>query len=223
LFKKWIIGIIILSFISIIITVTFTLIPNNHQPKYSNIVKPINTLPIIVEKKEVTYVNGHIIVNKAYALPPDYKPEENKKARYQLNKLLEKAKKKHLDLKYISGYRSYNEQEEVVKSYIEEEGKRMANQYTAKPGHSEHQSGLAFDVGTQRHLEDFHNDFEHTKEAKWLEKNASKYGFIIRYPKGQSNETGYAYEAWHLRYVGSELAKIIDNQDTNLESYYKLK
>src|SRR5699024_3278829 len=183
----------------------------------------INTIPIIVEKKEITYVNGHIIVNKAYALPPDYKPEKNKKAIYQLNKLLEKAKKKHLDLKYISGYRSYNEQEEVVKSYIEEEGKRMANQYTAKPGHSEHQSGLAFDVGTQRHLEDFHNDFEHTKEAKWLEKNASKYGFIIRYPKGQSNETGYAYEAWHLRYVGSELAKIIDNQDTNLESYYKLK
>ena len=222
MFKKWIIVIATLLFIGIVIRMLLIIASNHQQPMHSNIIEPKNALPIIVERQGVTKVNGHVIVNKTYQLPQYYKPGENKKARHKLNEMLDKAEQKELDLKYISGYRSYEDQQKVVKSYVENDGEKVAKQYTAKPGHSEHQTGLAFDVGTQRPLEDFHDDFEHTKEAHWLAQNAAKYGFIIRYPKGQSNQTGYAYEAWHLRYVGSELAKIIDNQDTNLESYYQL-
>lgn len=221
-FKKWIIVITTLLFIGIVIRMLLIIASHHQQPMHSNIVEPKNALPIIVGRQGVTKVNGHVIVNKTYQLPQHYKPGENKKARRKLNEMLDKAEQKELDLKYISGYRSYKDQQKVVKSYLENDGKKVAKQYTAKPGHSEHQTGLAFDVGTQRSLENFHEDFEHTKEAHWLAQNASKYGFIIRYPKGQSKHTGYAYEAWHLRYVGPELAGIIDNQDTNLESYYQL-
>ncbi len=228
MFKKLLFGLIMLFgpimllLLVLIVGICLAVFSNPYTPTKSSIVKPTNALPIISKTQGVTRVNGHVIVNKKYKLPSQYQPGEDKIAKQNLNKLLAKGEADQLDLKFSSGYRSYREQQEVVKDFEEKDGKKVAHQYTAKPGQSEHQTGLAFDVGTNKPLDDFHKDFEKTKEGRWIEQNASDYGFIIRYPKGQSHETGYAYEAWHLRYVGKPLAKMIDEQDTNLESYYHL-
>lgn len=209
----------------LIIAVVKSYNKNTEEP--ITMIKPTHAVPIITNEQGVTRVDGHVIVNKRYSLPSNYKPKENKHARHQLDKLLESAQKENLDINYISGYRSYDEQKKVVKEYEKKDGKMTAEQYTAKPGHSEHQTGLAFDVGTNRPMKDFHKDFhkdfKNTKEARWLERQVAEYGFIIRYPKGQSNQTGYAYEAWHIRYVGKTLAKIITSEQTNLEHYYNLQ
>lgn len=220
--KKLLFGLIMLLLLGLIVSIALVVFSNSYTPSKSNIVKPKNALPIINKTEGVTRVNGHVIVNKKYKLPPQYKPGEDKIAKRNFNKLLVKGKTAQLDLKFSSGYRSYKEQQKVMKNYVEKDGEKVAHQYTAKPGQSEHQTGLAFDVGTNKPLDDFHKDFEKTKEGRWIKQHASDYGFIIRYPKGQSHETGYAYEAWHLRYVGKPLAKIIDEQDTNLEIYYRL-
>ncbi|MCD8830035.1 M15 family metallopeptidase [Staphylococcus gallinarum] len=196
---------------------------NKNTEEAITMIKPTHAVPIITKAQGVTRVNGHVIVNKRYSLPPNYKPKENKHARHQLDKLLENAQKDNMDLNYVSGYRSYNEQKKVVAAYEKKDGKMTAEQYTAKPGHSEHQTGLAFDVGTHRPMKDFHKDFQNSKEAHWLERHVAEYGFIIRYPKGQSKQTGYAYEAWHIRYVGKTLAKIITDEHTNLEHYYEIQ
>ncbi|MGY0412864.1 M15 family metallopeptidase [Staphylococcus sp. mip270_02] len=223
MFKKLLFGLIIIILLLVLIFgIVLAVFSNSYTPTKSSIVKPTNALPIINKTQGVTRVNGHVIVNKKYKLPPQYHPGEDKIAKQNFNKLLAKGETDQLDLKFSSGYRSYSEQQKVVKEYEKKDGEKVAHQYTAKPGHSEHQTGLAFDVGTNKPLDDFHKDFEKTKEGHWIAQNASDYGFIIRYPKGQSHETGYAYEAWHLRYVGKPLAKIIDEQDTNLESYYRL-
>ncbi|RIN08913.1 D-alanyl-D-alanine carboxypeptidase family protein [Staphylococcus shinii] len=220
--KKLLFGLIMLLLLSFIVGIALVVFSNSYTPSKSNIVKPKNALPIINKTEGVTQVNGHVIVNKKYKLPPQYQPGEDKIAKRNFNKLLVKGEDAQLDLKFSSSYRSDKEQQKVMKDYVEKDGEKVARQYTAKPGESEHQTGLAFDVGTNKPLDDFHKDFEKTKEGRWIKQHASDYGFIIRYPKGQSHETGYAYEAWHLRYVGKPLAKIIDEQDTNLESYYRL-
>lgn len=127
MFKKWIIVIATLLFIGIVIRMLLIIASNHQQPMHSNIIEPKNALPIIVERQGVTKVNGHVIVNKTYQLPQYYKPGENKKARHKLNEMLEKAEQKELDLKYISGYRSYKDQQKVVKSYLENDGKKSRN------------------------------------------------------------------------------------------------
>ncbi|WP_436861143.1 M15 family metallopeptidase [Staphylococcus caeli] len=222
MFKKVMVIISACLIICIITIVSLILFNNDYKPTNKDIIKPQNALPFHNKTQGVTYVNGHVFVNRHFALPPSYKPGEDKVAKKQLKKLIKQSHKKHLDLMITSGYRSYQDQEKVVKSFVKKDGKKKTEQFAAKPGHSEHQTGLAFDVGTQKPMEDFHEDFEHTKEAKWLAKHASDYGFIIRYPKGQESETGYNYEPWHLRYVGAQLAKTIDGKNTNLERYYHL-
>lgn len=211
----------IVCVVLIVIFITMILV-NDYKPTNDDIAKPKNALPFNYEKNGVTYVNGHVIVNKQLALPANYKPGESKAAKKQLNKLLKQANKSNLDLNKTSGYRNFENQEKVISEFVEKDGKQKTTKYAAKPGHSEHQTGLAFDVGTSQPLGDFHKDFEKTKEAKWLAKHAANYGFIIRYPKGQESETGYNYEPWHLRYVGPQLAKTIDRKNTNLERYYHL-
>ncbi|HJF69013.1 MAG TPA: M15 family metallopeptidase [Staphylococcus kloosii] len=214
--------VLIISFIVFICFFFFTRHDSDDDDLTYQIVKPKNALPIITEEHGVTKVNGHVVVNKHYTLPPSHKPGEDKHAKKQLNKLLAAAEKDNIDLKFRSGYRSYQDQQEIMKKFVKEEGKEQAKHYTAIPGHSEHQTGLAFDVGTDAPIKDFKKDFGKSKEGKWLAQHAPEYGFIIRYPKGQEKETGYSYEAWHIRYVGPELAKIIKDENTNLETYYNL-
>ncbi|MBG9211140.1 MULTISPECIES: M15 family metallopeptidase [Mammaliicoccus] len=174
----------------------------------------------VTKKDGITYVDGHVFVNKKVGLPHDYAPGENSTARNQLNKLIQDGTNEGLDLVFRSGYRSYENQKQLYNDYVARDGEEAANQYSAKPGQSEHQTGLAFDVGSNSATDDFRKSFGNTNEGKWIKTHAHQYGFIIRYPLGKERITGYQYEPWHLRYVGKELAEKIYKQDTTLEEYF---
>lgn len=174
----------------------------------------------ITKKDGITYVDGHVFANKKVDLPSDYAPGENSTARKQLNSLIQDARNKGLDLVFRSGYRSYDEQDQLYKDYVARDGEEAANQYSAKPGQSEHQTGLSFDVGSDTATDDFRTSFGKTDEGMWIKEHAHEYGFIVRYPKGKEKITGYQYEPWHLKYVGKDLANTIYKQNTTLEEYF---
>ena len=165
----------------------------------------------------ITYVEGILLVNKTYHLPKNYDPKVNKEALKNLRKMQADAKALGLNIPLVSGYRSYETQEKLYNKYVKKDGEKKANTYSAKPGESEHQTGLAFDIGS------VDRSFANTIEAKWLAENAYLYGFIIRYPKDKEEITGYNYEPWHLRYVGQELAKYLKKNNLTLEEYYETR
>lgn len=164
-------------------------------------------------KDGITYVNGILIVNKKYGLPSNYNPGMNKEALSKLNLMQADAKAIGLNLPLISGFRSYTTQETLYNRYVRKDGEVLANTYSAKPGHSEHQTGLAFDIGF------IDSSFANTNESKWIEENCHLYGFIIRYPKGKTNITGYIYEPWHIRYLGVDIATKVKESGLTLEEY----
>lgn len=184
------------------------------KEKTDNVIKES---PKIEVKEGITYVNGIIIVNKDYSLPKNYDPKVNKIALEALKNMQADAEALGLDLSLISGYRSYDKQEKLHDKYVRKDGKEVANTYSALPGHSEHQTGLAFDIGSVE------RSFADTSEAKWIEENAHLYGFIVRYPKGKSDITGYIYEPWHVRYLGIDIATDVKNSGLTLEEYLGLK
>lgn len=164
----------------------------------------------------VTYIEGTLIVNKTYSLPSTYGSgltEETKKA---FAKLKSAALLDGFDIYIASGFRSYERQVTLYNNYVARDGKSAADTYSARPGYSEHQSGLTFDVN------EVSDKFHGTPEANWLSDNCYKYGFILRFPNGKEQETGYKYESWHFRYVGEELAeKLYNNGDwLTLEGYF---
>ena len=181
----------------------------------------------------VATVDGNIIVNKTYSLPADYKPQSpyveiyagyctDCIEDYVMEAFLEMekdAEKEGLSMRIGSGYRSYNTQVNLYNSYMAKDGKEEADTYSARAGYSEHQSGLCFDIYPDG------PSFTNTKEGKWVNDNAYKYGLVIRFPKGKDEYTGYTYESWHLRYVGKDLAKILYNDGDwlSLEEYYGLE
>lgn len=169
--------------------------------------------PNVEVKDGITYIDGIIIVNKVYSLPKDYDPKVNKTALKALKNMQADAKVLGLDLSLISGYRSYETQNKLYNKYVKKDGEEIANTYSAKPGHSEHQTGLAFDIGSVDRA------FANTSEAKWIEENAHLYGFIVRYPKDKTDITGYIYEPWHVRYLGKENAKKVWESGLTLEEY----
>lgn len=169
--------------------------------------------PKIEVKGGITYVDGILLVNKKYSLPKDYNPNVNDEALSALKNMQADSKALGLNLQLVSGYRSYKTQENLYNKYVKKDGEKKASTYSAKPGHSEHQTGLAFDVGSTD------RSFEGTSEVKWLEENAHLYGFIIRYPKGKTDVTGYIYEPWHIRYLGKETAKKVKESGLSLEEY----
>lgn len=166
-----------------------------------------------VKIKNVTYIKGVLLVNKKIPLPKEFNPGLNKRMMKMYYKMEEKAKCEGINLRIVSGFRSYTYQEKIYNEYVEKVGVKKADTFSARPGHSEHQSGLALDI-----CEDTDN-FIDTKEAKWLDKNAHKWGFIIRYPKGKEAITGYKYEPWHIRFVGRYHARKIWNRHITLEEY----
>ena len=172
--------------------------------------------PIIEQKNGMTYVNGILLVNKTYGLPKDYDPKVNKEAEKMLKQMQKDASVLGLDLPLISGYRSYKKQSELYNSYVKLDGEKKASTYSAKPGHSEHQTGLAFDIGS------VDDSFKNTMEAKWIEENAHLYGFIVRYPNGKTDITGYIYEPWHVRYLGIDIATKVKESNLSLEEYLGL-
>ncbi|MBQ9946123.1 MAG: M15 family metallopeptidase [Clostridia bacterium] len=170
---------------------------------------------VITKKDGITYVDGVLVANKTYSLPEDYNPgsllPECEKAFFEMKSA---AAKEGLNLWNASGFRSYELQSRLYKRYSERDGKEAADRYSARPGHSEHQTGLAIDLNT------ITSAFANTKEGKWVAENCHKYGFILRYPKEKEAQTGYMYEAWHIRYVGIETAGKIYNSGLCLEEYY---
>ncbi len=164
----------------------------------------------------VTYIDGYLVVNKTYSLPANYGTGLTKETKAAFEAMNAIAKTEGLNIWLQSGFRSYDTQNTIYNRYVSRDGKEKADTYSARPGHSEHQSGLAFDVNQ------INDTFIGSPEAIWLEKNCYKYGFILRYPKDKTNETGYKYESWHFRYVGEELAlKLYNNGDwLTMEDYF---
>ena len=166
-------------------------------------------------KVEMTYMDGILIVNKTYPLPQNYNPGVNPEAKAALDKMFAAAKaEQNLKMWVCSGFRSYTVQKNLYNSYVRRDGAKAADRYSARPGYSEHQTGLAFDINYADYR------FKNTAEAKWLAANAYKYGFILRYPEGKESITGYMYEPWHYRYVGVESAKKIFDSGLTLEEYF---
>lgn len=167
----------------------------------------------------VTYIDGILIVNKTYSLPEDYGSGLTDSTNNAFNQMKKDAQKEGLNLYISSGFRSYERQRSIYNNYVNTDGVKKADTYSAKAGHSEHQSGLAFDLNT------IDESFANTKEGKWVSDNCYKYGLILRYPKGKENITGYMYESWHLRYVGKELAEKLYNNGKwiTLEEYYGIE
>ena len=167
-----------------------------------------------------------ILVNKQIALPADYQPSDlveanidfvdstvgerrmlRKEAAQAIEGLMKDAKAAGIDLKGTSAFRSYAYQVNLFNAYVERDGKEQAMKYSAPPGHSEHQTGLAIDVSSASVNYQLTQSLGETVEGKWLADHAHEYGFIIRYQKEFEEETGYMYEPWHLRYIGMEHAK----------------
>lgn len=167
---------------------------------------------------EPTYVNGILIVNKKYPLPETFNPGEDVVAKEALTRLLNEAQSNGLDISdYYSGFRTYSLQKELYENYKANYGQEQADTFSARPGHSEHQTGLTFDL--------FHNDgafLERTAEAEWLANNAHRFGFIVRYQNGKEGITGYQAEPWHLRYIGDE-AQAIYESGLSLEEYLNVE
>lgn len=127
------------------------------------------------------------------------------------------AKRENLSLIITSAYRDYDYQKSLWDNYANQKGDKWADSVAARAGFSEHQTGLTLDIVTYGSSMD---NFENTNEFKWLSKNAYKYGFILRYPKDKEKITGYAYESWHYRYVGKDVAKKIHDKKITYDEYY---
>ena len=169
-----------------------------------------------IVKNGVTYINGILIANKSYSLPSNYGNGLTSETLKAFNLMKADGQVLGLNLYISSGYRSYYDQKYIYNGYVNRDGQAAADRYSARAGHSEHQTGLAFDLNT------INASFANTPEGKWVEANCYKYGLILRYPKGKEGITGYMYESWHLRYVGVELASKLynDGEWLTLEEYF---
>lgn len=175
---------------------------------------------------------NYLLVNKFNYLDSNYIPEnlellDNsyaksdiylvKEAKDNIERLISDAKGDGMNIRVISAYRSYSYQENLYNNYVKNDGVENADTYSARPGYSEHQTGLVVDV--TRAFDDF-NNFENTNEYNWMLENAHNYGFILRYPKDKEDITTYSFEAWHYRYVGVELAQKIKASNLTFDEYY---
>ncbi len=145
-----------------------------------------------------------------------------RKAAEAVYHLFQRALEQDIDLYGVSGYRSYERQEQIFKESLKKNGLAYTNQFIALPGCSEHQTGLALDVSAACVGYELEQSFSHTKEAHWLFQYAPLYGFILRYPKNKEAITGIAYEPWHIRYVTKPLAFYLTKTKMTLEEYHKL-
>ncbi len=181
-----------------------------------------------------------VLVNKINSLPKEYAPDDltypdvpfiftekldKRKMRQEAAEALEQlfagAKEDGIGLAGVSGYRSYATQKALFQRYVDRDGLEAASRYSARPGHSEHSTGLAMDVTGSDGKCAATDCFGGTPAALWLADHAHEYGFIIRYPEGKEEITGYKYEPWHLRYVGVELAEVIYTTGLTLEEYFE--
>lgn len=182
--------------------------------------------------KTVDKVNINTLINKNIKLSSNYIPDNLEKispqysckdkylvseAKKSFEKMAKDAKNDGYTIIAVSTYRSYEYQDRLYKNYVKEKGLYYADMCSARAGHSEHQTGLAVDVAD---ISLDYDNFEKTKEFKWMTNNAYKYGFILRYPIAKFHITGFKYEPWHYRFVGTDIAKFIYENNLTLEEYY---
>ena len=183
--------------------------------------------PFYTDTKEVKDKDSlTILVNKYNYLPEDYIPKDlvninglliNKEAYIAFKDLKKAIENDNMNIRIVSAYRSYNYQKKLYNNYLKTQARSIVDTYSARPGYSEHQTGLAIDVDNGKYN---YNQFYLTKEFLWMEENSFKYGFILRYPKDKESITGYRYEPWHYRYVGKEIAEYIKKHNSTYEEYY---
>ncbi len=189
--------------------------------------------PFYTSTKKAPFLNtNQLLVNKYYQVGEDYVPEHLealstsyakagislvKEAKEALEEMIEAAKSEGLTLHVTSAYRSYHYQVNLYNNYVKQDGKTAADTYSARPGYSEHQTGLVVDLDNVRLP---YTQFEESKEYPWMLENASKYGFILRFPKDKEEITGYQFESWHYRYVGKDLAPKIKASNLTFDEYY---
>lgn len=167
-----------------------------------------------------TYVKGFLIANKKYPLPSTFAPGEDQDARLSFDKLAAEAKLAGFNLMAFSTYRSFERQTTLYEQYAARDGAEEADRYSARPGYSEHQTGLAFDIGEVNFEQHWaSSSFGDTEAGIWLAANAHRFGFVMRYPLGKEQVTGYMHESWHFRYVGEEVAEKIFTSNSTLEEY----
>ena len=176
------------------------------------------SVPVVDEDAPVR-IDGVLIVNKSYPLPENYAPGGDEETFLQLCALFSDAKAEGYSLKVASGYRSFADQRYIYNGYVAGSGQAAADRFSARPGHSEHQSGLAFDVN-HPDSNQLLTSFGDSPVGQWIAENAHRYGFIIRYPADKESVTGYMYEPWHLRYVGTDLAAALRESGLCLEEYF---
>lgn len=223
---------------SMLVTTDETILDNN-----SNLdEKPLAPVDPYITNEQVFSVSNLddilVLVNKTHKLPSDYMPgdltlpnvrfsfegsheKQNMReiAARALEELFIAAENEGIYLYAVSGFRSYSLQQSVNKAHVKRLGQAGADKISAKPGHSEHQTGLAMDVSSESVNFSLLKSFGDTVEGKWIAENAHRYGFIIRYEKGKENLTGYNYEPWHLRYVGIDASWDIFENNLTLEAY----
>ena len=159
-----------------------------------------------------------IIVNKKHGLSKDYNPGENPTAKAAFVRLRDDMINQGLNVgRSYSGFRSYDYQKTLYDNYVSRDGQAAADRYSARPGFSEHQTGLVFDLTDKSG-----NLLEDSRASQWLKDNAHNYGFIVRFQAGKEASTGYMPEAWHIRYVGKE-AKDIHDSGLSLEEYFGIE
>ena len=172
-----------------------------------------------------------ILVNKYNYLTKDYVPDNlvtideyaksnvkmNSEAYTAFKEMASDIEKEDMHIRIVSAYRSFDYQENLYNNYLKYESKEKVDTYSARAGYSEHQTGLAVDIDNQ--IVDY-NRFHITQEFTWMQNNAYKYGFLLRYPLGKEHITGYKYEPWHYRYIGKDIAKYIHDSGITYEEYY---
>jgi D-alanyl-D-alanine carboxypeptidase len=194
----------------------------------------IDTQAVVTNAQAMT-----VIVNKQRSLPEGYEPSDlvepnvpfsfdgphekrhlRKEAAEALEKLFAGAKADGIELRAVSGYRSYERQVSIYNNNVKTKGQEYTDRVSSVPGHSEHQTGLAIDVSSPSVGNALEEVFGTSKEGQWLAEHAAEYGYIIRYPKGEDDITGYVYEPWHIRYVGTDLAPDVVKSGLTLEEYF---
>jgi len=183
-----------------------------------------------------------VLVNKQFSLPKEYVPSDlvsdptipftftgeaerrlmRKEMAQALGRMFAAAKQDGILLAGVSAYRSHATQEALFNGYVQKDGLEKAKTYSAVPGTSEHETGLAIDVSGADGRCQAEDCFGGTKESNWIADHAAEYGFIIRYPLGKEAITGYQYEPWHLRYVGVKVAQEITEKGITLEEYFRV-
>ena len=189
--------------------------------------------PYYTNTKETPYLNtNYILSNKYLYMNEFYVPEGLEmidsnytsgkrllvlEAKNAFERMARDALSDGYTIRAMSAYRSYQYQKDLYERYVKQDGVEKADTYSARPGFSEHQTGLVVDIDNKTTN---YTNFDTTKEYIWMKENASNYGFILRYPEGKEQITGYTYESWHYRYVGIEIAKKMKELDLTFDEYY---